>query len=788
MKSATSGKVGLTPQLAALRQFDLVPVNGYKVPVHPNPAEPAMGWQYRYYDPEQIADMTSAQVRAIGIHCERKDLYVVDLDGKAAVDYVKGEGCDPLGPDIGWRIYRVDDKGDTVVFRWKIPFILTPEQQDLLGRTKFSLSLIHANKEKGIKQEAVEFLGHHCQAVVLGVHPDGGGYHWSGHPNQITTLPDNWFQMLLSARAKVAAKKAGNTPAVRTTDSGQERLKWENPKPKCWICGRPATGPKSGDCRCTQRSDGRLEVHCSQGQTYAPPTGLSPGDLIGGHDGQEWAYVTDKSHGLGDGRVCSVFVIHQPKTMNTPVRALNPVAPTLSIKVAPEEKPDLTYSRLFPAELARAMQVRFSDLPYEDHVVAMAYLSGLSGAVQLGTHICGNPITDYTVPPNIYVATVGQSGQKKTPLIQLAIRKPAISLLRKFREINEDRKNSWIDACKYAKEEGLPRPDQPPQISTHVSGYTGEALNSLLSELETSGVGILIARDELSGLLASLNAYRGGSGGDAQQLLEVFDGHASNEIRCSGDRTYQRCHVSVYGNVQPEVLRKLLKGGDPDGRWARFLFVIMKPMTRRLTTQIREEAMDAIKAAEETMASYITGAMRLEPCTYNLDEKAIELFCNYEHNAAKDALEAPSNAHAALLGKKAAKVLRVAGLLHITRRIHEHLDAAALISTATIQTAIDLVEFLDDWTLNFQEIVEDQHQSEINGVLTHLQRRIHQLAQKSKTFVPWKAIREQMKSSERRGVTAEIAKDAMQALVKQGLGQTQRGRRGGVEYRADKDL
>jgi len=43
-----------------------------------------------------------------------------------------------------------------------------------------------------------------------------------------------------------------------------------------------------------------------------------------------------------------------------------------------------------------------------------------------------------------------------------------------------------------------------------VSEYTGEALAAQLQEQEEAGLGLLIYRDELSGLFGSLDQYRGG--------------------------------------------------------------------------------------------------------------------------------------------------------------------------------------------------------------------------------------------------------------------------------------
>lgn len=77
---------------------------------------------------------------------------------------------------------------------------------------------------------------------------------------------------------------------------------------------------------------------------------------------------------------------------------------------------------MFAPALADALRRVTEYLPYCDHVVATTYLAGISGLVKLGTGICRNPYTDFVTQANLYVATVGHSGQKKTPLEKLLVR------------------------------------------------------------------------------------------------------------------------------------------------------------------------------------------------------------------------------------------------------------------------------------------------------------------------------------------------------------------------------
>lgn len=84
-------------------------------------------------------------------------------------------------------------------------------------------------------------------------------------------------------------------------------------------------------------------------------------------------------------------------------------------------------------------------------MVATTYLAGISGLVKLGTSLCGNPYTDFVTPANLYVATVGRSGQKKTPLEKLLVRRPARELIREMAAENSRVMEHWREQCKESK-------------------------------------------------------------------------------------------------------------------------------------------------------------------------------------------------------------------------------------------------------------------------------------------------------------------------------------------------
>jgi hypothetical protein len=445
----------------------------------------------------------------------------------------------------------------------------------------------------------------------------------------------------------------------------------------------------------------------------------------------------------------------------------------------------ITLDRLFPAPLAEAIRRITEHLPYCDHVVATAYLAGVSGLVKLGTTICGNPYTDFVTPANLYVATVGRSGQKKTPLEKLLVRRPAQELRREMAAANSRAMEAWREQCKGCKNKDE-RPPKPVAIYLQIQDYTGEAFVQQLQELDKRGLSVLVLRDELAGLFGAMNAYRSGRGSDEQQLLELFDGQAYTSLRVSaGDRSYDRCQVSIYGAIQPGVLRELIKGGDPSGKWARFLFSPLPENTVPLPTAVSAEGVAAVNRANEDLQVYARRIYTMPAQRYQLDLEAIEAFSAYEHDKQIQAQQARLDAQGALYGKSAGKVLRVALLLHLLQLAVLNEPGEGEVPVATLQRAIELVDAMDDWALGFHE---QAAAGEEEGGVSSLMRRIHTLARKAKGAVSWTQLRQQMSGREKKGTNAALADQAMQALAELGVGEVCEGPRGGLLYRATADL
>jgi hypothetical protein len=445
----------------------------------------------------------------------------------------------------------------------------------------------------------------------------------------------------------------------------------------------------------------------------------------------------------------------------------------------------LTLEQLFPEELARALRTASRAMPYVDHGIAMAYLAGISGLVKLGTGVCGNVITSFVVPVNLYVATVARSGQKKTPLEKLAIRKPTREIRLDLARQNNRAIEVWKDQCRDIKKKD-DRPDMPTPMHVHIQDYTGEALTALLCEAEKRRMGVLVLRDELAGLFGSLNAYRQGRGGDEQQLLELYDGNSFTSLRISAaDRSFERCHVSIYGGIQPDVLRDLIKGGDPSGKWARFIFSPLPPITAPLPTSVTPADLGLLEDADRTLLEFSRKIFALSPNTYNLDQASVEHFSAYELSKQQQALDARLPSQGALCGKSAGKVLRVAGLLHVIRVAAGLHGLWEPITLETLQLAIGLVDHLDAWSLRFHEVAIGD--SSLPAVST-LMRRIHEIAEKAGEPIGWKQIMPKLTATDRKTASAPLAAAAMAALQELQVGTVIETSRGASRYQATAPL
>lgn len=439
----------------------------------------------------------------------------------------------------------------------------------------------------------------------------------------------------------------------------------------------------------------------------------------------------------------------------------------------------LTASYLLPSCLAQAIEALTRYLPVDGPSAVLPYLAAVAGLMKLGAEVEATAVASYRVPINLYGCLVGRSGSKKSPVLKMLVDAPTQQLQSDLTNANKQAHYEWEEACRGVKKGEAPLAPRPKRL--RCSDFTGEALADQLQTQEAHGLGLLVYRDELSGLFASFDQYKGGKGADEQQLLELFDGGGLSSLRITGGRHYSRSQVSIFGGTQPAVLKKLVANGDVSGLWARFLFAPLPERPVALPLRATPEEAAQVEAAEKTLANACRAVYQMPPRRYRLSLAAAERFASYELGRQHAAIGTTIGAQSALYGKSAGKVLRVAGVLHLLQITAGEISGQEEIQPDAVDRAAALVDHLDAWALSL-------HAGVAAGGVCDLMRTVHRRSEQRSQEVGYREVRDGLSERQRLKVSSTAVAAAMRALDSQGYGEAVEGPRGGVRYRAAKQL
>jgi hypothetical protein len=236
----------------------------------------------------------------------------------------------------------------------------------------------------------------------------------------------------------------------------------------------------------------------------------------------------------------------------------------------------LTLADFLPADLSDPVGAWCSWVNIRPETALTALLGGTSSLHKAGTELVISRKRNFTVPPTIYAALVSESGQKKSPILRTLIKQPLDAIENDAQAAFEAALEDWQEQVKAWEQnggEGTPpsKPGTPPVW--YFTDANGEGIKAHASQYPHKTLMGLV--DELAGLFNSENKYRNGRGSDRQDMLTYFDTTGAKILRAAGVKArVQRICMSLFGTIQPEVLKRLMKDcSDPDGQWARFLFV-----------------------------------------------------------------------------------------------------------------------------------------------------------------------------------------------------------------------
>lgn len=441
----------------------------------------------------------------------------------------------------------------------------------------------------------------------------------------------------------------------------------------------------------------------------------------------------------------------------------------------------LDLSDYLPPVLAEPITLWCEWLSLRPAAALTALLAGVSSLHKVGTELVLHRNQNFRVPPTVYAALVSASGQKKSPLFSNLIRLP----LNTLSDEKEDAYQAALEdyeAALEAWEENDKHGDKPekPRDPTlyYFTNATGEAIPVQAAKAPDKALLALI--DELSGLFRNENSYRGGRGSDKQDLLSYFDGMGQTVLRASGVKVkLKRLNLAMFGTIQPEILKRHMEDcSDPDGQWARFLFVNQPLEASRLS----DDDGEAVQI-HERLTDFYRQIERLPEMEYHLSRSAFKRYQPVYDELERLRVTHPKAGMRAVFAKMEGYIGRLALNLHVLWELAEGKTVPDTeISLFIMEMAIRLAKFYfgqikilhansDDDALPTQilKLIELSKRWEANG---------------NDGWIRAQAFREQFASKKR--PTGQQAREWMTEAVTMGLGRT-RGSGNRLEYHWRRD-
>jgi len=382
--------------------------------------------------------------------------------------------------------------------------------------------------------------------------------------------------------------------------------------------------------------------------------------------------------------------------------------------------PDL--ERLFPARLATWAQATAAAIGVPVDMTLNLLLGVLSAAVAGKAEV--RPWGDWSEPLNLYLAIAAEPGERKTAAFSAATR-PLVEYERRLRAeahpvilAAEERQKALAERLGHLRKQYGKATDAaerqrletelaqvrleadeaqvPPSPSLWTNNATPEALTALLGTFGRMGV----LTDEGSTVYDNLSRYSSNGTANLSPWLEAFDGSPIRVHRKKAAAEECKGLLTAAIALQPEVLRSLSGNSRMEGLGfiQRWLFVL--PQSLRGSRLIRTEPVPEHVTSHyrATIEALLAVPIEAQPRRLYLADDAAQAFELYasELEAAQQVGGVYRQGVLAGWGSKhAGKVLRLAGVLHMTRNAFSPEAMTGPISLETMAGAISLGRYFE---------------------------------------------------------------------------------------------
>lgn len=737
----------------------LIPLDGRKRPIDPATGDLKEAWQDQDgYDVEGLSALNGT-VKAAGLLLGPKSggILAVDFDGPNSLakfeevfnhkptDLPPTVGVTSGKPKRGQRFFSVDTD-------WWPHLRNRREWKDADGNTCLEL----------------RWAG--CQSVVAGVHPETGAYRWlkdsSPAERETAQAPDWLLEPLVRQEQHLDPVEPTTADAERAVAmlhciDPTSRTSYDDWLEVGMALHHTDPGLLAAWVDWSKQMPNFDEAEClNKWESFNGYTGNTLSIRSLHHWAKQGGYKEPKRKPAAEPKGVAQGIDGEDHDGPTPAELLG-----LSERLA-EGRSLFSLEGILPAQLADALNIVQASLPTDALSAALPLLTGYSGLLKLNTRVASS--YNFSKPVNLFAAAVLPSGLAKTPIKNSLLDDPAAIIRRDQAKAHERAMATWREENK-----GKSKDDKtaaPTPLFPHVTDYTPAALYNQLHAHEQRGLGMLIIRDELSALFGRVTAdTKNGSGDGEGQLLELFDGDGYTGLRVqSGARHFERCHVSLYGNIQPDVLKEIVNGNDSTGKFARFLFfrVPSRPLVLQDADPTEQER-KAYANARQVLQDYAQKVFALTPRTYEFAEAArVRFHAWFREHQHRSLLHGTPKVIQALLGKTSAHALRLAGIIHILKVVAGEATESDRISSATVDVAMAIVDQLTAET----EAFHDQPVAGDTPSAIDLMRHIHNLSWFSTKPVTRQDCRDRGGRVVRRELKAPVFQQLVNEMQRLGYG------------------
>ena len=354
--------------------------------------------------------------------------------------------------------------------------------------------------------------------------------------------------------------------------------------------------------------------------------------------------------------------------------------------IVKDKVPDTTFPwTVFPETVAVCLKDLAQAISVNEDMTAVIALAVLSSAIGSAVRYIESK-EGYTVPISIWLGIIGETGHKKTPVLEKMLR-PVYEYQKNLFTQFKSPANSPQATQGQVSQSGNSPSNPLRAASIFTTDPTLEALMVLLCENEK---GILLFQDELTGFLQGFNKYRSGKGGDREQYLSLWSSTPIKVDRVSKQLYCHRPSLSLLGGLQPRKAASVFgeKSFD-DGFLPRFLFYQMPnkrfPLTDHKWAPVNE------KLWKDMILKFYT--LKPESLILKLDPEAWKEFMVKANSLQRLGEYVPARLRV-FIPKLENYILRLSGLLHmLSQWDKEPQNISQTIPASTVRQAIKLIHF-----------------------------------------------------------------------------------------------